>query len=67
MREPGKTYWLGLFTGTTWKEFREAGATVTGFRASRQRTATKVMPGDVFVCHLTGVMRWVGEFVGLYA
>jgi hypothetical protein len=25
-------YWLDLFTGTTWDEFRGAGACVTGFR-----------------------------------
>ena len=55
-----KTYWLNLFTGTTWKEFRAAGATISGFRASRQKLAAKVKPGDVFLCYLTGVMRWVG-------
>jgi prepilin-type N-terminal cleavage/methylation domain-containing protein len=25
-------YWLDLFTGTTWKEFHDAGAVVLGFR-----------------------------------
>jgi hypothetical protein len=24
-------YWLDLFTGTTWQEFRKAGATISGF------------------------------------
>jgi hypothetical protein len=54
------TYWLDLFTGTTWNEFRAAGATVSGFRLSRKKTATGVKPGDIFICYLTGVMRWVG-------
>lgn len=27
-----RTYWLDLFTGVTWKEFIDAGASVTGFR-----------------------------------
>ena len=53
-------YWLDLFTGTTWREFREAGASVTGFRASQSNAAKRVKPGDVFLCYLTGVMRWVG-------
>jgi hypothetical protein len=54
------TYWLDLFTGRTWGEFRNDGARVTGFRSLLKGTATHVKPGDVFVCYLTGVMRWVG-------
>jgi hypothetical protein len=64
---PGSpTYWLDLFTGTTWDEFRAAGARVTGFRETQAKHARKVKPGDVFLCYLTGVMRWVGalEVVG---
>lgn len=59
-------YWLDLFTGTTWKEFRDAGASVTGFRPRMRRTVGEVKPGDIFLCYLTGVMRWVGalEVVG---
>lgn len=53
-------YWLDLFTGTTWDEFRKAGATISGFRQSRQTIAEKINPGDIFICYLTGVMRWVG-------
>ena len=53
-------YWLDLFTGKTWDEFRTAGANITGFRASMRSSLHKVMPGHIFVCYLTGVMRWVG-------
>lgn len=53
-------YWLDLFTGTTWAEFRRAGATVSGFRERQAGKAARVRPGDIFVCYLTGVMRWVG-------
>lgn len=53
-------YWLDLFTGTTWNEFRKSGATISGFRTRMRNTAAKVQPGDIFVCYLTGVMRWVG-------
>jgi hypothetical protein len=59
-------YWLDLFTGKTWEQFREAGSTVTGFRGTQLGALRRVKPGDIFLCYLTGVMRWVGalEVVG---
>ncbi len=59
-------YWLDLFTGTTWEEFRKAGAKVSGFRARMRGFANKVKPRDILLCYLTGVMRWVGalEVIG---
>lgn len=59
-------YWLDLFTGTTWEEFRKAGANVTGFRERMQKRARRVKRGDIFLCYLTGIMRWVGalEVIG---
>jgi hypothetical protein len=53
-------HWLDLFTGTTWREFREAGANISGFRGRQAKIAKRVQPGDIFLCYLTGVMRWVG-------
>ncbi|MFZ0800978.1 MAG: hypothetical protein WBQ09_14775 [Terriglobales bacterium] len=53
-------YWLDLFTGTTWREFKEAGARVSGFSAKRRSVAERVKKGDFLLCYLTGVMRWVG-------
>lgn len=52
-------YWLDLFTGTTWSEFREAGSNVSGFRSTRQKMVERIKPGDILLCYLTGVMRWV--------
>ena len=59
-------YWLNLFSGTTWDQFHEAGAKVSGFRHRMRKTVEKVRPGDVLLCYMTGVMRWVGavEVVG---
>lgn len=59
-------YWLDLFTGETWNEFRKAGATVSGFRERKRNTLQRVKSGDIFLCYLTGVMRWVGalEVIG---
>jgi predicted RNA-binding protein len=58
MGEP--TYWLDLFTGTTWDEFLADGAKETGFRERRWNTVQRVKPGDYFLCYMTGVMRFVG-------
>ena len=53
-------YWLDLFTGTTWREFLQAGASISGFRENQRKITRRVQPGDILVCYLTGVMRWVG-------
>lgn len=55
-----RTYWLDLFTGTSWQEFLDAGGNVSGFRESRWSTVQKVKPGDYLLCYLTGVMRFIG-------
>ena len=59
-------YWLDLFTGTTWREFRDAGGKISGFRHRMRATVARIQPGDILLCYLTGVMRWVGalEVIG---
>lgn len=56
---PERTYWLDLFTGTTWQEFKDAGSTVNGFRESRWRTVQAMKVGDYLLCYLTGVSRFI--------
>jgi hypothetical protein len=53
-------YWLDLFTGTTWAEFQKAGAKITGFREHNWKRASGIKSGDIFLCYMTGVKRWVG-------
>ena len=54
-------YHLDLCTPETWQAFREAGATIAGFRARQQRLAKeRVRPGDIFLCYLTRLSRWCG-------
>jgi predicted RNA-binding protein len=55
-----RSYWLDLFTGTTWQEFLAAGGEVSGFRASRWSMVQRMRPGDYLLCYLTGVSRWIG-------
>lgn len=59
-------YWLDLFTGATWNDFRKSGANISGFRERRRKTVQSIQPGDILLCYLTGVKRWVGalEVVG---
>jgi hypothetical protein len=54
------TYWLDLFTGQTWQEFRDYGAGVSGFRRRMHNAVGRIKPKDILLCYLTGVMRWVG-------
>jgi hypothetical protein len=56
----GKNYWLDLYTGKTWKEFVDAGADVTGFRKRKLKTSRRIHPGDLFLCYLTGISRFIG-------
>jgi predicted RNA-binding protein len=55
-----RTYWLDLFSPTTWQEFLEAGGTVSGFRESRWATVQQIKPGDYLLCYLTQISRFIG-------
>ena len=55
-----RSYWLDLFTATTWREFQDAGADVTGFRETSWSTVKKIRPGDHLLCYLVVVQRFVG-------
>src|SRR5262249_52780548 len=58
--EQAMNYWLNLFTAKTWKEFRAPGGKTTGFREHTWSRAKSIRPGDIFLCYLVGVKRWVG-------
>ena len=53
-------YWLNLFTGRTWREFQAVGSNVSGFREHNWNRARGIKSGDMFLCYLVGVKRWVG-------
>lgn len=55
-----RTYWLDLFTGTTWDEFLAAGGQVSGFRQSRWKNVNRMAVGDWLLCYVTGISRWIG-------
>jgi len=55
-------YWLNLSTGKTWEESQTAGSKVSGFRQHNWKRARNIKSGDVFLCYMVGVKRWVGLF-----
>lgn len=59
-------YWLDLFTGKTWAEFRTAGSEVSGFRRGTEGVVARIARGDILLCYVTGIKRWVGalEVIG---
>ncbi len=59
------SYWLDLFTGTTWDEFQKAGSKVSGFNSRMRNAVNRIEKGDILLCYLTGVMRWVGALTVL--
>ncbi len=50
-------YWLDLFTGTTWREFREAGGKISGFSYRMRGTVAKIARADILLCYFTGVTQ----------
>jgi hypothetical protein len=55
-----RSYWLDLFTGTTWDEFLKAGGNISGFRESKWTTVQKIKPGDYLLCYMIGISRFIG-------
>lgn len=57
---PAPRYFIDLFTPETWHEAGANGFSVTGFSERRLRSASKIQPGDIFLCYLTGKSRFIG-------
>ena len=59
-------YVLNVFSPETHSMFTASDRTVAGFRARHRQAAERLSPGDLIVCYLTRLSRWVGllEVVG---
>jgi hypothetical protein len=53
-------YLLNLFSPETHAAFSASDQSVSGFRARHRTAAARVESGDVLVCYVTRVSRWVG-------
>jgi len=59
-------YVLNVFSPETHPRFSASDRTIAGFRVRHRQAAERLAPGDVIVCYLTRLSRWVGllEVVG---
>lgn len=53
-------YWVDLFSPTTYEIFTQTSRTISGFRATQEHKAKRVQVGDIFVCYMTKLSRWIG-------
>ena len=53
-------YWLNLFSPETYEAFSKSDRTMSGFRESQRNQASKIKPGDKFICYMTKLSRWIG-------
>lgn len=53
-------YYLDLFSPQTYEAFKRSSRDVTGFRERHRVQATRIGPGDVFLCYVTKLSRWWG-------
>lgn len=53
-------YWIDVFTPQTWAEFKAAGGDVSGFPERMRNTVEQIKPGDILVCYVAQISRWIG-------
>jgi len=54
------TYYLDLFCPETHATCSASNRTVSGFRVRHRKAAARIKRGDILVCYLTRLSRWVG-------
>lgn len=57
------SYFLGLFTVESWREFRRNGGKVMGFNENKASMAARLKPGDIILCYLTKVSAFIGFLI----
>ena len=53
-------YYLNLFSPETYTAFEQSDRIVSGFRRRQRPAASRIRRGDIFVCYLTKLSRWIG-------
>jgi hypothetical protein len=53
-------YYINISTPETYEAFGRSTRTISGYRLRLKGAAERVKPGDVFVCYLTRLSRWIG-------
>jgi predicted RNA-binding protein len=55
-------YYLNLFSPETYEAFSNSDRDISGFRTRQKNAASRIKPGDKFVCYMTKLSRWIGVF-----
>ncbi len=53
-------YYLDLFSPETYEAFSRSERNISGFRIRQKNVATRIKPGDKFICYMTKLSRWIG-------
>jgi hypothetical protein len=53
-------YYLDLFSPETYQAFSNSNRDVSGFRIRQEKTASRIQPGDILICYMTKLSRWIG-------
>ncbi len=56
----GMAFYTHLYSPETYTAFAASSRSVAGFPKSQERTVDKLSKGDILLCYLTKVSRWVG-------
>src|SRR5688572_26438076 len=53
-------FYTDIFSPETYQAFERSARDISGFRESEQAAASRIVPGDIFVCYMTKLSRWFG-------
>ena len=53
-------YYIDLFSPETYQAFSNSDRSISGFRSRHENLAKRILPGDVLVCYVTKLSRWIG-------
>jgi hypothetical protein len=53
-------YFVDLFSPETYEAFKHSSRDISGFRLRHKRMAERIASGDILICYMTRLSRWVG-------
>ena len=53
-------YYIDLFSPETYEAFKRSTRDISGFRLRHKRMAERITSGDMLICYMTRLSRWVG-------
>jgi predicted RNA-binding protein len=53
-------YFLDLFSPETYEAFKASSQDISGFRLRQRNAASHIKPGDLLICYVTKLSRWIG-------